>query len=116
LLTSVRRHPRTSPPFPTRRSSDLSLAHNLGPIADHRLRVVLAFVTLGNEAGEIVADHFVVATAEHFFSGRIHRTNDTAFVESDHAVENVLDDRANVGLGAFQLGQLPANKNKTVAV
>src|SRR5207248_11662415 len=83
LLTSVRRHPRTSPPFPTRRSSDLSLAHNLGPIADHRLRVVLAFVTLGNEAGEIVADHFVVATAEHFFSGRIHRTNDTAFVESD---------------------------------
>src|SRR5207253_4491334 len=43
-------------------------SHDLGPVTNDRLRVVLALVTLRHQTGKVVPDHFVVATAEHFFA------------------------------------------------
>ena len=91
-------------------------AHKLGPVANDRLRIVFAFVTLGDEPSQIVADHFVVATAEHLFRRRIHRANDTAVVDRDHSVQDVIDHRTNVCFGALEFRKLAAHENKTVAV
>src|SRR5207245_10411589 len=68
--------------------------HDLGPVTNDRLRVVLALITLRHQTGKVVPDHFVVATAEHFFCRGIHCTDDAVAIDGDHAVETVLDSGA----------------------
>ena len=63
-----------------------------------------------------MSDHFVVATAKHFLGRRIHRADNAGIIDRDHAVEDVLDYGTNMGLGAFELGKLSANQNKTVTI
>src|SRR4030095_4042209 len=93
-----------------------SAAHDLGPAADNRFYVVLAFEAFWNKAREIAADHFVIAASEHFLRRRIHGAYDAGFINRDHAVANVLDDGADVRFCAFELGKLSANQHETVTV
>ena len=79
-------------------------------------RLGLRAVGLRHELREFVADHFVVDAIEHFFGRWIHRTDNALLVDRDHAVENIFDDRADTGLDALKLRELPANEDKAVAV
>ncbi len=86
------------------------------PGAWDRLRVRFASVRFRNEFCEFIADHFLIAIAEHFFSRRIHRTNHALLVQGDHSVENILNDRSNPSLDVFQLHKLPADEHETITV
>src|SRR6266478_2787046 len=86
------------------------------PGADDRLRVRFAPVGFRNEFCEFLADHFLFAIAEHFFRRGIRRTNHALLVHRDHSIENVLDDRSDPRLDAFELGKLPAHQHETVTV
>ena len=80
------------------------------PMRKRLARRQIETVTFRNEFGELVSDHFVIRAAEHFFRRRIHRMNHALLVDRDHAVENVIDDRSDACLGAFEFRQLFARE------
>src|ERR1700680_4484722 len=99
-----------------REGSAAGSLYDLLPRTCHWLSIELAGVGLWDQAGEISANHLIVAATKHFRRRWIHRTNQAFFIDGNHAVENVFDDGADACFYAFEFGQLPPNEHEAVTI